>query len=330
MQVEGHHVSTVALAPGTQSSPLDVETLGATRRGLATLRALRERMASADVTIAHGSTTLMACALAGFPRCRFVYRQISDSRFWASTWRRRLRTAAFLRRATAIVALSDEARRTLMDHVWAPPGKISVVPNGVPMGDFRPPTDDERRAARQQFDVPHDAFCVLFIGALVAEKGADLAIEAAASVDGAVLVMAGDGPERTRLEEAGRSLMQERFISLGPVDEPADAYAAADVLVLPSRGGDSMPATLIEAGFCALPSVATPVGSITEVLEDGATGLIVPVGDVKALRESLAALQTDADLCRRLGGAAHDRCLGRFEITRVAEDWIDVLSHAVG
>ena len=98
MQVRGHEVTTVALAPGKQGSPLDVPHLGTRQRGLSTLRLLRRRMDDADVTIAHGSSTLVACAVAGFPRRPFVYRQISDSRFWANTLARRIRTAVALRR----------------------------------------------------------------------------------------------------------------------------------------------------------------------------------------------------------------------------------------
>ena len=92
LQNLGCAVETVALAPGNHGDQLAIDVLGPSRRSLATFRALRARARSFDVVIAHGTTTLPACAIAlsgsGVP---FVYRQISDPLFWAATTARRLR-----------------------------------------------------------------------------------------------------------------------------------------------------------------------------------------------------------------------------------------------
>ena len=70
MKRVGHEVATVALAAGSRKPPLDVRTLGRRARGIGTLRVLRRAMADADITIAHGSSTLLACSLAGLGRRR--------------------------------------------------------------------------------------------------------------------------------------------------------------------------------------------------------------------------------------------------------------------
>jgi glycosyltransferase involved in cell wall biosynthesis len=326
MRARGHHVETVALAPGRQGSPLEVATLGARPRGAGTLMALRARMNAADVTIAHGSSTLLACFIAGFPHHPFVYRQISDSRYWANTWARRLRTAVFLRSARHVVALSAEAKQTLVDHVWAPEHRISVVPNAVPMGEFEAPSPERRAKVRSELAIPDEAFVVLYLGALVQEKGVDLAIEAAATLDRALLLVAGDGPDRGRLERLVGAHDPTRLRLVGPTQHPRKMYIAADVMVLPSRGGDSMPATLIEAAFCALPTVATPIGSIEEIVRHRCTGLIVPVGDREALRDALVLLRDDMEFRARLGEAARRHCIERFEIEPVARAWLSVLA----
>ncbi len=166
------------------------------------LRALRQRMGAADITIAHGSSTGLACAFTGR---RFVYRQISDSRFWAGTWPRRLRVAAYLRRARRIVALSAGAKAALVEHLWLPAGRIQVVPNGVPVGAFHVPSAGERASARAAVGLPAEGFVALYIGALVPEKGVDVAIRALAGVPAVTLAIAGGGPDRDRLEGlAGR------------------------------------------------------------------------------------------------------------------------------
>src|SRR5256885_421281 len=110
---QGRKVTTVALAPG-HAGGIDVPVLGPAPRRLVTLRTLRRAICHADVVIAHGSTTLPACAIAsagtGTP---FVYRQISDSLFWADTRVKRLRVRAGLSRATRVVALWDGSAEVL-------------------------------------------------------------------------------------------------------------------------------------------------------------------------------------------------------------------------
>ena len=322
MRRKGHEVETVALAAGNQRPALEVEVLGEQPRGLATLRALRTRMRSVDITIAHGSSTGLACALTGRP---FVYRQISDSRFWAGTWPRRLRVAAYLRRAHRIVALSLAAEAALVEHLWIPADRIVVVPNGVPVGAFHVPKAMERDEARVAIGLPADGFVALYIGALVPEKGVDVAIRALRDLSGVTLAIAGGGPDRERLE----AMAGGNVVFVGVADQPMQMYAAADVVLLPSKGGDSMPATLIEAGFCGLPSIATPIGSIEEVVLHDQTGVIAPAGDEAAFTEAVAKLAGDAAERGRLGGAARNHCLAHFQIDVVADGWLDVLTDAV-
>jgi glycosyltransferase involved in cell wall biosynthesis len=327
MTAHGHNVRTVALAAGETVPSLDVCVLGPSRRSLRTLRALRRRMKDVDITIAHGSATGLACALAGFgPGRRFVYRQISDTRFWANSIVRRLRVAAYLRCATVIVALSEGAKTDLTEHLRHPGKRIVVVPNGVPLADFRVPTPDERAAARAALGLAPDAFVATYVGALVPEKGVDVAIAALAESE-FVLLIAGTGPDRSRLELLpGASRPTVRFV--GGLDRPFDAYAASDVVLLPSKGGDSMPATLIEAGFCGIPAVSTPIGSITDIVLQDRTGVVVAPGDVAGLRSAVDRLASNSSERHMMGAAARQHCLSMFEIDVVADGWVRVLSCA--
>lgn len=317
----GHDVTTVALAPGSQDRRLDVPILGMRRRSPATIRALRRHMADVDITVAHGSATGLACALTLRP---FVYRQISDTRFWASGWARRVRVALYLRRARHVVALSNSAAEALESHLWIPQRRITVVPNGVPGGSFGVPHAPERTASREALGMPVDGVMALYIGALVPEKGVDLAIRAVAGCDAVRLAVAGGGPGEPALRDLANEL-DAPVTFLGVLQQARLAYVAADINLLPSRGGDSMPATLIEAGLCGVPSIATPIGSIDEVVMNGETGIIVPVDDVDALRAALLRLRDDAATRQSMGLAARQHCLDRFEIGVVAAQWIDVL-----
>jgi glycosyltransferase involved in cell wall biosynthesis len=260
------------------------------------------------VVVAHGSSTLPACAGgltgAGVP---FVYRQISDSLFWAPTALRRPRRLA-LGRARRVVALAEQPAAVLVEHFGVRRDHLDIIPNGVPAGPYAPAGPVDRRAARAALGVPAGATVVLSISALAPEKGVDLVIDAVADLDDpdVALLMVGDGPERSALAaRAGRRLGARAKVT-GPLDDVAAAYAAADIVVLASRGGDSMPATLIEASFAGCALIATPVGSITEIVVDGDTGVVVPIG-MRARCATLARL-VDAPADRaRLGAPACER-----------------------
>jgi glycosyltransferase involved in cell wall biosynthesis len=319
----GYSVRTVALAAG-QVGGLQHRVLGSTRLGPTTLRSLRDEVRAAAVVVAHGSSTLPACALAtlgtGAP---FVYRQISQSGFWASTTLRRARVRIGLARAALVVALWQGAADALRDGFSVSQTRIRLVPNGVPASRVVPPAD--RTAARAAFGLGTDDVVILYFGALVREKGVDLVVDAIGNVPGVRLIVVGDGPERSALEAQARSL-GARVVFTGSLGDLRPAFAASDVNVLASRGGDSMPAALIEAGLAGLPSIATPVEAIPEIVVDGVTGCLVPVGAPRQLADALAALVDDSARRQRMGEAARAHCRQHFSIERVAEMWADVLT----
>lgn len=325
----GHEVTTVALTPGTRSARLDVAVLGERARGVSTLRALRRQMGAADITVAHGSSTLLACTIAGFGHGRrFVYRQISNSRYWAPTWWRRLRVAAYLRAPHRVVALSSAAASDLVDYLHVPAHRIDVVPNGVPRGAFRPATTEEHTSARAALGLPADAFIVLCIGALTPEKGTSVAVEAIASSDCHLLIVGG-GPDREQIEALATTTAPGRVHLVGDLSDVVPAYHAADAVVLPSFS-ESMPATLIEAGLCGLAAVATPVGSIPDIVLPDRTGFLTPVGDAAAIAAAFERLRTDPDLRMSLGHEAEQHCARSFEIGVVARGWQATLERALG
>lgn len=325
----GHEVVTVALAPGATRG-LHVDVLGSTRLGLDTLRALRSRVRDADVVAAHGSTTLAACAFATTgTRVPFVYRQISDSLFWANTRARRVRVRLLLARAALVLALSSAQGEVLVEHFGVGRDRLRIIPNGVPGARFGPMDDDERARGRTHFGLGRRPV-VASVSALVPEKGIDVVIDAVAAVPGAQLVVAGDGPARSGLERAASLRLPGRATFLGSLDDVRTLYAAADVVVLASKGGDSMPAMLIEAGLCAIPAVSTPIGAIEEIVLDGTTGFIVPVGDREALAAALRKVLDDPALGASMGAAARAHCVATFEIDVVAQQWEEALTEARG
>lgn len=319
----GNVVRTVALERGA-APVLDLPVLGMARLGFSTLRALRREARAVDVVVAHGSTTLFACAIAT-PGVPFVYRQISDSRFWAPPGLRRARVRAGLRRAARVVALWKGSAATLESDFGVRSERIRVIPNGVRADEFRPVDRATREAQRVALGLDPTRPTLAYVGALVPEKGVDLAIAAVAQLDAVQLLVAGDGPSREALEAQARRVAPGRVVFTSTVTRAADAHAAADVVVLASRGGDSMPAVLIEAGLMGVPTVVTPIEAIPEIVLAGATGLIIPVDDPEALAGALRTLIDDDDRRARFGAAAREHCTEHFTIERVGSMWASVL-----
>ena len=323
LRARGHAVETVALVEGA-SGGLGFPVLGRRWPSPGIVARLRRRMGPVDVTVAHGSDTGLACALAGIGRRRYVYRQISDSAFWTPTRLKRARSRFGMNRAAAVVSLSEFNRAQLIETIGVRPERIVIVPNGVPGAAFGPATPAARAAARAALGVP-DAPVVLSVGALTPEKGTDLVVRAMAELPAAHLVVAGAGPERDRLEALATATAPGRVHLVGNRPDAAALYRAADVLALASRGGDSMPAVLLEAGLCAVPAVSTRIGAIPEVIVDGTTGRIVGPDDAGALAGAIGDLLADDRRRAAMGDAARERCLARYEMAPVAAQWETVL-----
>jgi glycosyltransferase involved in cell wall biosynthesis len=318
LEARGHRVRTVALAPGSHGRGLDVPTLGRYPLGLGTLQQLRRQSASASVVVAHGSTTLPACALAlagtGSP---LVYRSIGDPGHWAATAARRARVGVYLRRTQVVVALTPASAQKIQSQYWVPAERVVVIPIGVPSERHRPVDESSRQAARDRLGIPADASVGAVVGALSPEKDVTLAIHAAAALPGFHLVVAGDGPERDSLEEQAVSLAPGRVHFEGSIRDPATVFAAADLVLLTSRT-EGLPAVLIEAGLRELPVVATDVGYVHDIAVDGETGLLVEHGDRRAL---VSAITRVLHTGTRLGKSARPHCLARFDLDGVADRW---------
>jgi glycosyltransferase involved in cell wall biosynthesis len=187
---------------------------------------------------------------------------------------------------------------------------------------------EARRDLAAALGVPIDAErpLVAYLGALSEEKHPLLAVEAMAEVPDAQLVVAGAGPLAGEVAARAERASGGRILPVGSLGDPARLLAAADALVITSRS-EGIPAVTIEAGLAGLPVVATDVGGVSEVVVDGETGRIVPSFQPRAVAAALREVLGDAGPA--MGEAARTRCLTRFALDVVAQQWVPVLD-AVG
>lgn len=210
-----------------------------------------------------------------------------------------------VRGASALWFVSDAHRRRFEAVLGSTPDRPVHV---GPMG-FTKAAEHDRRLAREALGI--DGFVVASVGRLVPVKGLDVAIHAVASVEGARLVIAGDGPDRGELEARARGTRTRFLGRVGP-EERDRLLAAADAFVLPSRvlasgRSEGLPVALLEAMAAGLPVVASDVGGIAELVRDGHDGLLVPPDRPDRLAAALGRLARDESLRRTLGRSARDR-----------------------
>jgi glycosyltransferase involved in cell wall biosynthesis len=157
---------------------------------------------------------------------------------------------------------------------------------------------------------------VIMVGRLAAPKDPVTLVRALAGVRRAsfTATIVGDGPDRPAVEAEIRAAGLEGVVELaGERHDVPRLLADAEVFVLSSRS-EGAPLSVLEAMAAGLPVVASAVGGVPEIVADGATGLLVPPGNVAALAAALEQLLADAALRRRLGAAGRERARARFDL----------------
>jgi len=204
--------------------------------------------------------------------------------------------------------------------------KVRVVYNGIDPEYWKP----MERAAPL-----HAGPTILLVGRLSPEKGQATLVRAAPLVIERVptarfvLLGADSNGEADRLRRLAQQVSVSEAVEIRPwMADPRPAFQEADVVVLPSRS-EGFGRVLVEAACLGKPVVASRVGGIPEVVQDGQTGYLVPPDDPEALSERLLTLLGDRELRLRMGAAGRNRALARFAIERHVEGVTAVYADAL-
>lgn len=223
------------------------------------------------------------------------------------------------RLARRVLAVSRAVRDQAVS-IGVPDGKLLVVHNGIDVGAAA--QEAERRAVRASLGIGPDEKVAVMIGRLVPWKGPDVFIKAAALVarevpDTRFLLVGdaifGDGDYVSGLKDLARSLgLGPRVLFTGFRNDVSDLLAASDVAVHCSVRPEPFGMVLLEAMSCRRPVVAAAAGGVSEVVEDGVTGTLVPPGDEKAFAREIARLLENPSGCGEMGGAGRRRAAAEF------------------
>jgi glycosyltransferase involved in cell wall biosynthesis len=272
-----------------------------------------------DAVVLTGSYTMptvqLAAAVLGLRGIPWVYWGEELLHGPAAPARRVLRGAlrSMLRRARGVLAIGTRARASYQ--------RAGVRPELI--ADFRYYADtaafqlaDAARGAararlREELGVPAGAFVFLYAGQLIARKGVDTLLRAAARVDapGAVVVVAGDGPRRDALQGLARELALGGRAMFAGFVQPArlpEVFAAADAFVLPSHS-EGWGVVVPEAMAAGLPVLASErVNAAADLVSEGRSGWLFPAGDDRLLAARMAHLCATPGLAARMGAAGRE------------------------
>jgi glycosyltransferase involved in cell wall biosynthesis len=333
LRERGHEVAVVITAdraPAPQAYPVHWVSRSLPKgvvhaRALATIAA---HARSTDVVYTTGmfARTAAACALTRTPS---VVKLTGDPAFERMRWRgtftggleefersrgvesralRALRSGT-LRAATRIVCPSAYLRDAVVS--WGVPAeRLTVLPNPVPSA---PAVD--RDAARRRLGVGSQVL-LAFAGRFGPQKALDVALDAVAATDDVTLVLAGEGDGAAGLRRRAEAL-GDRVRFLGPLarDEVLELFAAADASVL-SSAWENLPHAVLESLAVGTPVLATAVGGVPEIVEDGVNGLLVPAGDRGAFARAVGRFAADPALRTELRAGAR-ASVERFAPERV-------------
>ena len=234
----------------------------------------------------------------------------------------------------AIVPVSRDIQRIVVEIERVPPAKVTLILNGVDMERFRPEgnrrkeTQEVQTLARVSRGIPEKAFVVGSIGRLSAEKQYPWLVEAFAAFlaeeSHAFLVIVGDGPAREDIENAADWRgVRDRCLLPGTRTDIPGWLKCFDLFTLSSdQEGTSI--TLLEAGASGLPAVVTDVGGNGDIVRDGTTGRVVPFGDTSALTASLAEIAGNPEKRMQMGSAARERIQAEFSLDAMVSAYVDV------
>ncbi len=230
---------------------------------------------------------------------------------------------ALARHTDRLVAVGPEVRDDLVELGVAPPEKFSVIRLGIDL-ESRVLTVDRRAEFRHLFGIPEDRFVVGWIGRMTAIKRVPDILAAFKALRDrgveATLCLVGDGPDRDAIEQLASDLGIVRDVLLvGYQRDVAPYYAFFDALLLPSAN-EGTPVVAIEALAAERPVVATRVGGVPDVVDNGESGFLVEVGDIEALAGRLEQLARDPELRARLGRTGRKRVVPRYRVERLVDD----------
>jgi len=233
-----------------------------------------------------------------------------------------------IERSDAVTAVSDALRRQTEEQLGVT-REIEVIPNFI-----EPERYDEAKArpGARRWAKDGEALLVHVSNFRPVKRVLDVVrvFERVARKVDARLLLVGDGPDRAQIEQYCREQGScDRIIFVGNTASIEEVLVGADLFILPSET-ESFGLAALEAMSCKVPVIATAVGGLPEVVEDGVTGFLRPVGDVEGMAAAAVELLSDRRRLQKFGETAREQAIVRFSEDAVVERYRDLYRRVAG
>ncbi len=230
-------------------------------------------------------------------------------------WKRVLANRFLLSRRDRIVAVGEQVRQALITNEGFAPRRVEVIHNGVPVDNFTP-TPESRATARRELGIEPDCFLIVQVARLNALKDHVTAVETIGQLvknhPQVRLMLVGEGEERNAIEEAVAAHNLQKHVTLVGVQRDVRRFLfAADAFLLTSVS-EGIPLTLVEAMAAGLPCVATSVGGIPEIIQNGQSGLMAQPKSFDELANHLRRLISENSFRLQIASAGTLRAREHF------------------
>ncbi len=260
-----------------------------------------------------------------------VHDRTSGSRTERPPWVLGLKRAAHRRgpfAADRFIGVSRFVAGRLLGVNGTPPDRTFTVYNGI---DFAPYRLADRAALHRLLGLPPGAAIVFAAGRIQPYKGFHVLLDAAAilareGIEGLAIVLCGEGAALPELRRQAERLGLQCVHFLGKRDDVPALLSSATLSVVPSLWSEAFGLSVVEAMAAGVPVVASAMGGIPELVEDGVSGAIVPPGEAEALAAAMGALLRDAALRSRMAEEGRRRATRRFSIDGTVEALHEVLN----
>jgi glycosyltransferase involved in cell wall biosynthesis len=238
-------------------------------------------------------------------------------------WRRRMASKILVHATTCLFTLSHQSRDMLVKYWGWPKNRTEIIPNGVDTNRFHPLTKTHNNrivvgSVGNLRTVKNHALILEAVAQLV-KKGIDLDVR-----------IAGEGDQREPLNHLAQSVGLTDHLKLpGRIEDIPSFLNGLDIFVL-SSDSEQHPNALNEAMACGVPSIATNVGCVEDLLDSGHCGIIIPPGDVKALEGAIRELVSNESLRKKYAKAGLQQVRANYSLDVMVERYRELYLRAAG
>ena len=308
--VDGSNIHREAVKRGIPVTGLPIG-----RKNIAGLRAIRRWLHDnpLDVVNTHSSTDswLVALARLGLKkripvvRTRHISALIPQN--WATRW-------LYTKGCDFVVTTGERLREYVVERTHLAAEKTLSVPTGIDAQRF---VSGDRHTARQALKLPEHRIIIGIVATIRTWKGHAYLVEALAKLKqtNVELLIVGDGPNQANVQRVvDEHQLNDRVRFVGQQENVVPWLQAMDIFVLPSYANEGVPQSLIQAMMCGIPVISTNVGSITELVVDQSTGVIVPPKNADDLAAAIQLLLANPQQREQLAIAGQQSVLSNFSL----------------